>query len=122
MPPLNWLSIESAKVSGRAPEGCTAFVAQLGPRFSLEHYDRPDGELIATTGSYLHQLYGDAFARPAVGDVKRWKYSQPETIADFDGVNPAGTNLLVAGDGVFGGHIESAFETGQRCAARLIGL
>jgi predicted NAD/FAD-dependent oxidoreductase len=119
--PLNWLSVESAKCPGRAPDGGSAFVAQLGPRFSLEHYDRPNEELVTTAAGYLAQLYGEAFRHPKVGDVKRWKYSQPETIADFDAVNPPGSTLVVAGDGVFGGHTESAFQAGIRAAHRLLG-
>jgi predicted NAD/FAD-dependent oxidoreductase len=118
--PLNWLSVESAKSPRRAPEGCSAFVAQMGPRFSLEHYGRPDAELIATVASYLSQLFGEPFRHPKVGDVKRWKYSQPETIADFDAVNPAGSRLVIASDGVVGGQIESAFEGGRRCAKLLL--
>ena len=119
--PLNWLSVESAKCPGRAPVGCSAFVAQLGPRFSLEHYERPNEEIVATTAGFLAQLYGEEFRHPAVGDVKRWKYSQPDTIADFDAVNPPGSTLILASDGVTGGHTESAFQAGVRAADLLLG-
>lgn len=118
--PLVWLSLESTKSPGRAPEGCSALVAQLGPRFSFEHYDRPDEEIIATTIGFVRQLYGEAFATPSVSDIKRWKYSQPETIADFDKVNPAGSRIIVASDGLLGGHVETAFDVGIR-SAKLIG-
>jgi renalase len=119
--PLNWLSVESAKCPGRAPEGESAFVAQLGPRFSQEHFDRPNSELVNTAAGFLVQLFGEAFRNPKVGDVKRWKYSQPETIADFQAVNPPGSTLIVASDGVYGGHVESAFQSGVRAAHRLLG-
>jgi renalase len=119
--PLNWLSLESGKCPGRAPDGHSAFVAQLGPRFSLEHYDRPNSELVTTVAGFLVQLYGEAFRHPLVSDVKRWKYSQPDTIADFDAVNPTGSTLIVASDGVYGGHIESAFQAGFLAANRLLG-
>ncbi len=118
--PLNWLSIESHKSPGRAPTGCSALVLQLGPRFSLEHFDRPDPEIIATASSYVRQLFGDSFVQPYVSEIRRWKFAQPETTAEFDEVNPPGSLIVVGGDGVFGGHIESAFESGVMCARRLI--
>ena len=51
--------------------------------------------------------------------VKKWKYSQPESLARFENVNLPGSTLLVASDGLLGGHIEDAFECGWRTAELL---
>ncbi len=117
--PLTWLSVESAKVPGRAPEGGAAFVAQLSARFSFQNYAQPDEYFIEATTSFLKHLYGPNFESPEVAMVKKWKYSQPESLARFENVNQPGSRLLVASDGLMGGHIEDAFECGWRAAEML---
>jgi predicted NAD/FAD-dependent oxidoreductase len=117
--PLTWLSVENAKVPGRAPAGGSAFVAQLSARFSQQNYAQPDDYFIDATVTFLKHLYGSAFASPEVAMVKKWKYSQPESLARFENVNLPGSTLLVASDGLLGGHIEDAFECGWRTAELL---
>lgn len=118
--PLAWLSVESLKSPGRAPEGGVAFGAQLSPAFSREQYTRPDEELVAAVLEFLERLYGPVYTEPATSTVMRWKYAQPFATATFDEVNPEATRLLIASDGLLGGHVEEAFEVGQRAAERLI--
>lgn len=117
--PLTWLSVESAKSPGRAPEGGSTFVAQLSARFSQQNYSQPDEFFIEAVTSFLKHLYGTGFDAPEVAMVKKWKYSQPESLARFENVNPSGSTLLVASDGLMGGHIEDAFECGWRAAEML---
>ena len=117
--PMIWLSRESAKCSGRAPEGRSAFVAQLSPSFSVEYYEREDAWLVAVVTEFVEQLYGDKFGKASVSDVMRWKYSAPEMLASFENVNPPGSRLIVTGDGFFGGRIEDAFESGLRASELL---
>ena len=117
--PLTWLSVESAKSTDRAPQGGSAFVAQLGARFSQQNYSQPAEFFIDATLSFMKSLYGAAFATPEVAMVKKWKYSQPESLARFENVNVPGAKLLVASDGLMGGHIEDAFECGWRSAELL---
>lgn len=118
--PLTWLSIESLKCSGRAPSGSTAMVAQLGVQYSIEHFDAPDPVIVkeATTG--ISRLFGPTFADPVVASVVRWRHSQPETTALFSSVNPHRTNVYIAGDGVLGGRVELAFESGIMAARKLL--
>lgn len=117
--PLTWLSVETAKSPARAPEGGSAFVAQLSARFSQQNYAQPDEFFIEATVSFMKHLYGAAFFSPEVAMVKKWKYSQPESLARFENVNVPGSKLLVASDGLMGGHIEDAFECGWRAAEML---
>lgn len=118
--PMTWLSLESAKSPDRAPEGKCAICVQFGPQFSLDSYLHPDPQLVSTAAFFVHRIFGEEFAQPISSTVKRWKYSQPESFADFDAVNPAGTNLFIASDALLGGHIEDAFEVGVKIANRVI--
>jgi predicted NAD/FAD-dependent oxidoreductase len=118
--PLTWLSVESAKCEGRAPEGQTAMVAQLSPQFSAMHYETEDGAIVSATVEYIERLYGSAWKNPVVFDVKRWRYSQPENVAMFDSVNQPNSRLLVASDGLVGGRVEYAYEAGARAAMLLL--
>jgi len=120
MHPLTWLSLESVKSPGRAPEGRTAIGAQLSAAYSLAQYEREDEALVATASGFVERLYGPAFQSPEVWSVVRWKYSQPESFASFERVNPKGSRLLVASDGLLGGHVEDAFEVGTRTAEQLV--
>jgi predicted NAD/FAD-dependent oxidoreductase len=119
--PMTWLSIESAKSPGRAPEGCTALVAQLSPSYSQNHYDSPDETIIRDTLQYVGRVLGPGWDALAVSDVKRWRFSQPEMTAMYETVNPPNSRILIAGDGVMGARVEYAYESGFRAAKQLMG-
>ncbi len=116
--PLGWLSLESTKCPGRAPEGCCSFVAQLGETFSVENYAVEADDLIALAAGYVQRLYG--LECPIVSDVMRWRFSQPTVLGDFDKANPPDTRILVASDGLTGGKIHHAYAAGLKAAQRLI--
>jgi hypothetical protein len=118
--PLTWLSLESVKSSGRAPEGGSSLIAQFSREYSQTNYERPDEALVETAAFYVERLYGKEFAAPAASFVVRWKYSQPESYATFEHVNPLGSRLVVASDGLLGGRIEDAYEVGLRAARQLL--
>lgn len=118
--PLTWLSLESVKSPGRAPGKGTAMVAQLSPQFSAMHVEAEDGAIVAATVDYIERLYGEEWNSPAVFDVKRWRYSQPESVAMFDSVNQPGSKLLIASDGLLGGRVEYAYEVGVKAANLLL--
>lgn len=114
--PLTWLSVESMKCPGRAPAGCSAMVAQLGPQFSREYFDAPDQSIVDSTAEYVERLFGVSFSNPIVTGVVRWRYSQPENITMFDAVNNHKSRVILAGDGLLGGRVEYAYSTGIRAA------
>lgn len=118
--PMTWLCLESVKCPGRAPEGGTAMVAQLSSAFSNSHFDKDDTQILETVARFVERLYGAAFMAPAYSGVVRWKYSQPESFANFERVNRKGSRLLVASDGLSGGHVEDAYEVGTRTAQLLV--
>jgi predicted NAD/FAD-dependent oxidoreductase len=96
-----------------------AFVAQMSARFSQQNYAQEAQYFIDATVSFLKHLYGEEFSSPDVAMVKKWKYSQPEGLARFENVNPPGSRLIIASDGLAGGHIEDAFECGWNAAELL---
>jgi predicted NAD/FAD-dependent oxidoreductase len=118
--PLTWLCLESAKCPGRAPEGCCAMVAQMGPSYSLMQYNKPDEEIVDDVLIYVRRLYGEEFRDPQAVKVRRWKYSQPEMVANFESVNHTHARLILAGDGLLAGRVESAFESGVKAAQVVI--
>lgn len=118
--PVSWISLESRKSPGRAPEGCTAVVVQFSAAYSHHRYQRGDADWIHQASRTLFRVLGPDFLQPTVAEVKRWKYSQPEQSVDFDLANPKGSRLLLAGDGVAEGRIEAAYASGLRAAERLL--
>ena len=118
--PLTWLCLESGKCPDRAPADCCAMVAQMGPSYSTMQYSKPDSEIIDDVLIYIQRLFGEEFTDPKVRHVRRWKYSQPDTIAQFDTVNTPTARIIIAGDGLTAGRVESAYESGVKAAKLLI--
>lgn len=114
--PLTWLSVETMKSPGRAPEGHTALVAQLSPSYSRWNFDAQESEIIANTVVDVARLLGAPFREPKVTGLKRWRYSQPEMSVSFESVNRKGSKLLIASDGLIGGRIENAYDAGALAA------
>lgn len=119
--PLSWLSLESVKCPGRAPEGCSAIVAQLSSEYSRRRYDADVELVIEETLGDVARLLGKEFASPKVAALYRYRYSHPESTVTFETVNSPLSRLVVAGDGLLGGRTELAFETGLRAANLLAG-
>lgn len=114
--PMVWLSLESVKCPSRAP----GVVVQFNREYSGRWFTRLEEEMVATAAQYLEALYGSAYAKPVASDLMRWKYAQPEALAPFEEVNPAGSTLILAGDALYGGHLDDAYECGWRAAGALI--
>lgn len=117
--PLMWLSLESVKSPGRAPEGHTAIVLQMAPSYSLSNFAAPDQRIIDDSLDYLAWVFGDDWKPPEVSEVKRWKYSQPDSVALFETVNDPDAKLIISGDGVVAGRLENAYDSGLKAAALL---
>lgn len=118
--PLTWLSIETMKSPGRAPEGHTAMVAQMGPAYSRRNEKTEDERLIRDVLIDIRRLLGPKFETPDVSAVKRWRFSQPESTIAFSALNPPGRPIIVAGDGTTGGRIELAYEAGALAAQSIL--
>jgi predicted NAD/FAD-dependent oxidoreductase len=118
--PLHWLSIENLKVPGRAPEGCTALVVQMGPKYSKWNFDAPEPDVVADALVDVERVIGRGFDSPKVQAIVRWSHSQPDSVSGFETLNPPGTRLVIAGDGLEGGRIEHAYDSGIKAAKLLL--
>lgn len=118
--PLTWVSLESVKSPGRAPEGQCAMVLQMSPTYSQDHYQADDEKMVREVLDYVRDLFGTGFEKPIAVDTKRWKYSQPEMVALFDTVNRNHDGVILAGDGLSAGRVERAYESGLQAARLLI--
>lgn len=114
--PMTWVCLESTKSPGRAPDGCSAVLVQLSPGYSHDHYQNDDDVVLKDVLPYVAQLFGPEFREPVEIDTKRWKYSQPETVAVFESVNRDHPGVILAGDGLSAGRVERAFESGLMAA------
>jgi predicted NAD/FAD-dependent oxidoreductase len=114
--PMVWLSAESVK----CPLRKSSVVIQINREYSRRWFDRAEDEIIETAVQYVTHLWGEAYATPIATDTMRWKYAQPEALARFDLVNPPGSTLVLAGDALWGGHVEDAFESGCLAAEVLL--
>lgn len=120
MSPVLWLGIETVKCEGRAPEGWSVFVAQLGPAFSRQHLEAREESLYPVASGVIARVFGKNFAIPDAVYVRRWVESQPERVALFQSVNPPGERVIIAGDGTLAGRAENAYESGLMAAARIM--
>lgn len=117
---VTWISLEHLKTQGRAPEGHSALVVQLSARVSQWWWEHEDEAVVRDTLPEVVRLFGRAFAEPAVAQVKRWRYSQPESTIAFEVANRPGSRVLVAGDALVGGRAELAYESGLSAAQALL--
>lgn len=118
--PMTWLCCESLKCGRRCPEGHSAFVAQMNPRYSKQKYDSDDETIIRETLIDVKRLIGSGFGEPTVAAIHRWRFAQPDATVNFATLNPAGSKLVVAGDATEGGRVELAFESGIKAARHLL--
>lgn len=118
--PLVWLSLESQKCPDRAPAGHTALVAQLGAEFSRDHYDASDHEVGFEAWTAVSRILGKEFAEPAVYQVKRWRFSQPESFVTGRSFNPPGTRIWLCGDAYQGPRVEFAYDSGVIAAQEIL--
>lgn len=119
--PVVWVSLESVKSPGRAPEGHSAFVVQMNSNYSKMRYEGAEDEVIHEATNLLGRLYGAEYETPEIAQVKKWKYSQSELPMSFEEANRGDTKILVAGDGISGPRVELAFQSGIEAAERILG-
>lgn len=118
--PMAWLSVESQKLDGRAPEGCTALVAQFGPSYSKWNIDSTEEKIIHDATIDVSRLLDENLSSPMITNIVYWEYSQPERTVQQSTLNRENRKVVIAGDGVIGGRIEQAYESGVIAANTLL--
>ncbi len=124
---IAWLACEHCKV-GHVPDQSGLLLAQMSDAFSTRHWDEASKGTVGEAGTalppYVEQIHQQVCAlvdapldRPHWADVHRWRYSQPNSGADFDLLNNTGSGLYFAGDYVVGrGRIHEAIQSGWQVA------
>lgn len=114
--PMHWLSIESLKTPGRAPEGHSALVVQMGPKYSKYNMDAPAESIVSDALVDVTRILGGGYERPKAAKVVRFLYSQPDSVSGFDSINYPHATIVVASDGLEGGRTEHAYDAGVKAA------
>ncbi|MDW8297772.1 MAG: FAD-dependent oxidoreductase [Anaerolineae bacterium] len=116
--PLAWLAFEHDKI-GHVPHGNSVIVAQMGEVYSLEHWDADDQALVNEVAAYVSSLLGERLTDFDWADIQRWRYSQPNTLAESSQLNGVLRGLWFAGDYLRGGRVHLAAESGESVAAAI---
>lgn len=112
---IAWLALEHAKAPERCPPGHSLLIAQMGPHWSLEHWDTPPEQLERLIVPLVAALLGEDLGAPRWSDAERWPYALPDHGADFAKLNGTGAGLFFAGDYTAGlGRVHLAIESGWR--------
>lgn len=104
-----WIADNQAK--GISPNE-RVITLHVEERYSRQHYDAPDAEILEMLTDSLKKYLGDD-ATIKESQVKRWRYSLPLTTHPYDVLKAENLPLLFAGD-AFGGRarVEGAYLSG----------
>ncbi|PJF37496.1 MAG: FAD-dependent oxidoreductase [Candidatus Thermofonsia Clade 1 bacterium] len=116
--PLAWLGYEHAKI-GHVLPGQSVLVAQMGESYSLDHWETPNEALVNEVAAHVSKLLGERLTDFDWADVQRWRYSQPNTLAEPSQLNGVLRGLWFVGDYLIGGRVHLAAESGARVAAAI---
>lgn len=117
--PISWLAYEHRK-PGRPMSGQHVLIAQMAPQWSVEHWDDALPALTEEIGALASELLNEDLHTPRWSDRQGWRYSQPDSGADFTLLNDALPGVFFAGDYTAGqGRVHVAIEQGWRVADRI---
>lgn len=115
---LAWLAYEHHKL-GHAPRGQSVLIAQMGETYSLEQWEAGNETLVSEVAAYISDLLGERLTDFDWADIQRWRYSQPNTLADPSQLNGVLRGLWFTGDYLVGGRVHLAAESGENVAATI---
>ncbi len=119
---IGWIAREECK-PGHVPDGESVLVVQASHEWSVEHYDAPPAENVATLASTTADVIGDQrLADPAWTDHQGWRYALPEGRARAGPLESAEEHdLYFVGDWVVGeGRLHAAVRNGLETGERLV--
>ncbi len=120
--PISWLAWEHEKAPERVPEHAGLLLAQMAPRYSLDHWEVSADELVRDVASLVATLIDERLGEPIFTDLRYWRYALPAEKAHAHEVNmlalPYG--LAFCGDAFVGGRVHLALEHGVEIAGMLL--
>ncbi len=117
--PIAWLAFEHEK-PGHVPTGNGVIIAQMGPGYSLEHWETEPEQVIGDVADRVTALLGDDWSKPAWTEYQKWRYAQPDQIVPESTLNGQLAGLWFAGDYTRGGRIHLAAQSGYDVAHDLL--
>ena len=116
--PLAWLAYEHNKL-GHAQRGQSVLVAQMGETYSLEQWEADNEAIVNEVAAHISKLLGERLTDFDWADIQRWRYSQPNTLADPSQLNGVLRGLWFTGDYLIGGRVHLAAESGESVATAI---
>ena len=116
--PLSWVARNASKPDRPAAE---TWVLHGSPEWSREHLELEPAEAGRQLLEAFREAAGHDRAQPTHLDVHRWRFAQPEPLAEpclFD----ADRRLVACGDWCDGPRVEGAFLSGCAAAGRLLAM
>jgi hypothetical protein len=114
--PISWLAYEHRKPH-RPMTNQHVVIAQMAPQWSVDHWDDELPALQNQITALLSNVLDEDLRTPRWSDRQGWRYSQPDTGADFDQLNNALPGVFFAGDYTAGqGRVHLAIEQGWKVA------
>lgn len=108
---ISWVGLEHSKL-GHVPPGCAVYVVQMSGTYSLDHWDDLKEAIIHDVAERASVLLGMDLTQADWSDLQKWRYSQPDTLANPRELNRVIDGLWFAGDYLRGGRLHFAAETG----------
>lgn len=114
--PLAWIAREASKPGRPVREALTV---HAGPAWSRAHLEDPPEAAAAALLALLGEALGMALPSPTHLQAHRWRYAQPAPLG-VPFLRDAQRRWLVAGDGLLGGKVEGALESGRAAAEAIV--
>lgn len=117
------VTIESAKDRARVPDGCEMLNLFVTPENADRMMDWPDDQIMASVAPDIERLFPGAMARKQFASIVRWREAMPKlpvgrarALAEYRTTRANDARILLAGDYMGIGTLESAIQTGRWAA------
>ena len=120
--PLAWIAQDSAKPGRSAVEsgGASAWVAQAGPAFSVEHLEESPAAIAARMLPLLCERLGVTMDHVTYAAAHRWRYARVIRPLGQPFLHDASGTLYLGGDWCIGPRVEAAWTSGTAIAEDLL--
>mgnify|MGYP003115917079 CR=1 FL=1 len=116
--PLSWIACNSGKPQRRVSH--ETWIAQADAAWSREHLEDDKAAVAEEMLRLMMHTLGVSTAQPAYLAAHRWRYARVETALETPCLFDPDRKIGIAGDGMLGGRIEAAFDSGKALAQEIL--
>jgi renalase len=116
--PVAWVARDTSK-PGRTTD-LTTFVVHASPEWSSEHLEDPPDVVRSLLLEAASAAVGARIDAPSYAVAHRWRYAQTVVPLGAPFLETADGRVLVGGDWTLGARVESAWESGEAMAERIL--